>query len=74
MNRGIVEKGRYRHYDGMEYIVLGVIRNAQTDEISVVCRANSGDRSLWIHPEGSFFESVEIGGRRVPRFQRIEAS
>jgi hypothetical protein len=60
--------GRYRHYKGCEYIVLGVARHSETDEELVVYRQDYGDRSLWVRPKEMFFETVEIKGRQVPRF------
>jgi len=66
-----VEPGRYRHYKGNEYTVLGVARHSETEETLVVYRQEYGDRGLWVRPLSMFAESVEIGGRSVPRFERI---
>ena len=66
-----VEPGRYRHYKGNEYTVLGVARHSETEETLVVYRQEYGDRGLWVRPLSMFAESVEIGSRSVPRFERI---
>jgi hypothetical protein len=66
-----VEPGRYRHYKGNEYTVLGVARHSETEETLVVYRQEYGDRGLWVRPLSMFTESVEIAGRSVPRFERI---
>ena len=66
-----VEPGRYRHYKGNEYTVLGVARHSETEEALVVYRQEYGDRGLWVRPLSMFAESVEIGGSSVPRFERI---
>ena len=68
----MVMPGRYRHYKGQEYEVLGVARNSETEEELVVYRALYGDRGLWIRPVAMFTETVEQGGVSVPRFLRID--
>lgn len=74
---GLLEKltevppGRYRHFKGNEYTVLGTSRHSETLEEFVVYQAEYGDRGLWIRPKGMFLETVEFNGRVVPRFQRL---
>lgn len=63
--------GLYRHYKGNEYRVVGLARHTETEEAVVVYQALYGSRGLWVRPATMFNESVEIGGRRVPRFERI---
>jgi hypothetical protein len=63
--------GRYRHYKGNEYQVIGLARHTETEEALVVYQALYGDRGLWIRPAAMFNETVEIGGQRVPRFARV---
>lgn len=63
--------GRYRHYKGGEYEVLGVARHSETEESLVVYRALYGERGLWVRPEQMFAGTVEIDGRTVPRFARV---
>jgi hypothetical protein len=63
--------GRYRHFKGNEYIVLGVARHSETQEELVVYRQDYGDRSLWVRPKAMFLERVEVAGRSVPRFDFI---
>jgi hypothetical protein len=64
--------GRYRHYKGNEYTVLGVARHSETMEELVVYRQEYAERGLWVRPKGMFFESVVVAGETVPRFARIE--
>ncbi len=66
-----ISPGRYRHYKGREYTVLGVARHSETLEELVVYRQEYGDNGLWVRPAAMFAESVEVDGRRVPRFQPI---
>jgi hypothetical protein len=64
--------GRYRHFKGNEYEVLGVARHSETQEPVVVYRPLSGDGGLWVRPLAMFVEEVERDGERVPRFARVE--
>ncbi|MBH0196831.1 MAG: DUF1653 domain-containing protein [Nitrospira sp.] len=50
--------GRYRHYKGQEYEVLGVARHSETEEEFVVYRALYGEFGLWVRPLGMFEELV----------------
>lgn len=68
----MVRPGRYRHYKGHEYEVLGVARHSETDEEYVVYRALYGDRGLWIRPTAMFEAMVVLEGRHVPRFEPLE--
>lgn len=66
-----VKTGRYRHYKGNEYIVIGVARHSETDEELVVYQPDYGERGLWIRPKAMFLETVEVDGKSVPRFEFI---
>ena len=59
--------GRYRHYKGGEYEVIGVARHSETLELLMVYRPLCGQSGLWVRPHAMFFEQVEIEGRRQPR-------
>jgi len=65
----MVQPGRYRHYKGHEYEVLGVARHSETEEKYVVYRALYGDGGLWVRPREMFLETVLIDGRPCPRFR-----
>jgi len=65
--------GRYRHYKGNEYTVLGVARHSETLEWLVVYRPEYGERAMWVRPLAMFVETVEHAGERVPRFRFIGA-
>ncbi|MBD3658567.1 DUF1653 domain-containing protein [Marinobacter sp.] len=64
--------GRYRHYKGQDYEVLGVARHSETEEQMVVYRCLYGDFSLWVRPLSMFLETVNVAGEQVPRFSLIE--
>ena len=63
--------GRYRHYKGKDYEVIGTARHSETEEWLVVYRCLYGDHSLWVRPLDMFNESVTVAGEEVPRFTRI---
>jgi hypothetical protein len=63
-----IRTGRYRHYKGGEYEVLGVVRHSETLEPLVLYRALYGEQGLWVRPHAMFFETIESGGLRQPRF------
>jgi len=67
----MIVPGRYRHYKGREYEVLGIARHSETEEEFVVYRTLYGERSLWIRPAAMFVETVEVDGRPCPRFRLI---
>ncbi len=67
-----IQPGRYRHYKGNEYTVLGVARHSETLQELVVYRQEYGERGLWVRPAAMFAEMVEIEGMAVPRFRRID--
>ena len=68
-----VQNGRYRHYKGGEYEVLGCARHSETEEWFVVYRPLSGTGGWWIRPMTMFVETVLVNGRARPRFELLEA-
>ena len=63
-----VTPGRYRHFKGGLYEVLGLARHSETLEELVVYRALYGEGGLWVRPLAMFRGSVTLDGREVPRF------
>ena len=68
-----IQPGRYRHYKGNEYTVLGTARHSETLEELVVYRPEYGDHGLWVRPKQMFSETVKIDGQEVPRFQHLRS-
>jgi hypothetical protein len=66
-----IQPGRYRHYKGKAYEVIGIARHSETEEELVVYRKMYGDHSLWVRPLGMFAEDVLVDGLKVPRFERV---
>ncbi len=72
-----VKKGKYQHYKGKFYQVLGVGRHSETLEEFVIYQAiydspEFGKNSIWIRPKLMFLEEVEIEGKKIQRFKFIE--
>jgi hypothetical protein len=63
--------GRYRHYKGGEYEVIGIARHSETDERVVVYRPLYNDSGLWVRPLAMFTETVLVNGAPTPRFAYI---
>ncbi len=61
--------GLYRHYKGNPYRVVGLARHSETLGVFVVYQPLYGTApGLWIRPQLMFLETVEVNGKRVPRF------
>lgn len=66
-----IKPGRYRHFKGREYEVLGIARHSETEEELVVYRALYGDFGLWVRPVSMWNEAVERDGKTFRRFTYI---
>ena len=66
-----IKPGRYRHFKGKEYEVLGVARHSETEEELVVYRALYGDFGLWVRPVSMWNETVERDGKTFRRLTYI---
>ena len=69
-----LELGRYVHYKGNEYEVLGVGRHTEKDEYFVVYRViieKEGAPKIWLRPYEMFIEVVEVDGETIPRFKKV---
>lgn len=71
LTTSVVEPGRYRHYKGNEYEVIGMARHSETREMMVVYRPLYGEGTLWVRPAVMFIEDVMIDGKTMPRFERL---
>ena len=66
--------GRYRHYKGGMYEVIGVVRHSETLEALVLYRPLDRDIGLWVRPHAMFFGTVQLEGRALPRFELVEGT
>ncbi len=66
----MIEKGKYLHYKGKEYEVIGTARHSETLEELVVYKAlyQSEGENLWVRPLKMFMEEVIENGKNMPRF------
>lgn len=67
----MITPGKYRHYKGNDYQVLGVATHSEDETKLVVYRPLYGEGALWVRPLEMFLESVELDGKAVPRFQFV---
>ena len=68
--------GKYQHYKGNFYQVIGLARHSETLEELVVYQAlyespDFGKNALWVRPKSMFLENVNYQGKSVPRFNKI---
>ena len=66
-----IKLGRYRHFKGNEYEVIGIAKHSETLEPMVVYRALYGDGGLWVRPACMWQEIVTRDGVSFPRFTYI---
>ncbi|MEA9828044.1 DUF1653 domain-containing protein [Xanthomonas campestris pv. raphani] len=66
-----LEPGRYRHFKGGHYEVLGVVRHSETLAALVLYRPLETDVGMWVRPFEMFVAQVEVEGMIRPRFERI---
>ncbi|GAB3018804.1 DUF1653 domain-containing protein [Bowmanella dokdonensis] len=72
MSQSVVP-GRYRHYKGKDYQVVGVARHSEDESLLVVYRPLYGDGALWVRPLEMFTGKVEVEGRLVDRFAYLNS-
>ena len=67
-----VRPGRYRHFKGREYEVIGIARHSEDETPLVVYRKLYDDLSLWVRPADMWNEEVVRDGRTYTRFVRVD--
>lgn len=67
----MIKPGRYRHFKGREYEVIGVAKHSETLEEMVVYRQLYGEHGLWVRPASMWEETVECDGKTYKRFTYI---
>ncbi len=75
MGNNEIKIGKYRHYKGDVVEVIGEALHSETLEEFVIYKHITGKRTgesyYWVRPLKMFMESVELKGRKVPRFEYI---
>ncbi len=66
-----IPPGRYRHFKGNEYEVIGIAWHSETEEPVVVYRALYGEGGLWIRPAAMWNETIIRNGQTYTRFEKI---
>ncbi len=65
----MIKKGKYRHFKGNVYEVVGEAKHSETLECLVLYKDEKG--KIWARPEKMFLENVELNGKIVPRFKYL---
>ncbi len=68
----MLQPGKYKHYKGNMYELIGTAKHSETLEELVIYRALYGERELWARPSKMWDEMVLVDGKKVPRFQYIK--
>ena len=66
-----IKPGKYRHFKGNMYEVIGIAKHSETLEEMVVYRALYGDGELWVRPASMWNETVQRGSKTFARFEYI---
>ena len=72
MENKSLKPGKYRHFKGNYYELVGVAKHSETLEDMVVYRALYGEHGLWVRPASMWSELVEVDGEQVERFTLVE--
>jgi hypothetical protein len=66
-----LKPGKYRHFKGNEYELVGVAKHSETLEPMAVYRALYGEGGLWVRPASMWTEIVDKENYHGPRFQYV---
>lgn len=66
-----IKPGKYRHFKGNEYEVIGIAKHSETLEEMVIYRALYGEHGLWVRPASMWNECIERDGKVFQRFTFI---
>ena len=78
MEKNKIKLGKYKHYKGNYYEVIGIAKHSETLEDLVVYKAlyehpDFGKNQLFVRPFNMFMENVLINGKKIPRFEFIDS-
>ncbi len=63
--------GRYRHFKGKEYEVIGFATHTETGDKLVIYTSFDEEAEVWARPVENFNSCVEIEGKTIKRFTHI---
>ncbi len=67
-----VTLGRYRHFKGNEYEVIGFATHSETEEKLVLYKSRQNPDQIWARPYKMFQEIIVRDGKRIRRFEKTE--
>jgi len=71
-----IKLGKYKHFKGGEYQVIGTARHSESLDVMVIYKPlyalKEGELETWVRPIEMFFDNKEHKGENVPRFSFIE--
>ena len=72
-----IKLGKYRHFKGGEYQVIGTARHSESLQVMVIYKPlydlKAGELDTWVRPIEMFYDNKEHEGKMVSRFTFIEA-
>lgn len=66
-----IKLGKYRHFKGNEYEVIGTANHSETLEKMVVYRALYGEKEIWVRPAEMWNEEITRDGKAFKRFEYV---
>jgi hypothetical protein len=66
-----IELGKYKHYKGNLYEVIGIVKHSETLEELVLYKQLYGEGSLWVRPLSMFLEKINVDGITKSRFEKV---
>ena len=66
-----IKLGKYRHFKGNEYEVIGIAKHSETLEPMVIYKSLYGDGGYWVRPANMWNETVERDDKTFKRFTYI---
>ena len=67
-----IKLGKYKHFKGGIYEVIGVAKHSETLEEMVVYKALYGTGEYWVRPVCMWNENITRDGKTFKRFTYIE--
>lgn len=71
-----IKLGKYRHFKGGEYEVIGTAKHSESLDVMVIYKPlyplEEGELETWVRPIEMFFDTKELDGAEVSRFAFLE--